>query len=169
MKSIKFSIVLIIMGVNLFAHAELQVIADVGGESAVRFYEAIQPEHDETAPIMPHAIPPMLSEADMLPVVSHQLSPGVLKERTMDLAGLQPIFLVGNDNMSVAWLQSKKQYLASLHAIGLVVNVDSLSALIALREIAPELTLIPTPGDDLAERMNLQHYPVLITEQGLTQ
>ncbi|HDL1262102.1 TPA: DUF2859 domain-containing protein, partial [Mannheimia haemolytica] len=57
------------------ACADLTVIADFGGESAVRFYEALQPEHDDNAESYPNAIPSTVSEADILPVISHKLSP----------------------------------------------------------------------------------------------
>lgn len=43
---------------------------------AVRFYEGIQPEVDESAANFPNAIPDMITEADMLPVVSHRLTLG---------------------------------------------------------------------------------------------
>ena len=44
------SLVGLVSLVSLPIHAELQVIADLGGESAVRFYEPIQPIIDETSP-----------------------------------------------------------------------------------------------------------------------
>nr|WP_237567573.1 integrating conjugative element protein [Mannheimia haemolytica] len=56
-----------------------------------------------------------------------------------------------------------------MNATGLVVNVQTLSELNQLRDIVPELRILPTPGDDLAERIGIAHYPVLITESGVSQ
>lgn len=53
--------------------------------------------------------------------------------------------------------------------MGLVVNVESMAALTALRRLAPGLTLSPVSGDDLAQRLGLRHYPVLITSTGVEQ
>ena len=38
-----------------------------------------------------------------------------------------------------------------------------------LRRLAPGLTLSPASGDDLAQRLGLRHYPVLITSTGVEQ
>ncbi|PJG82772.1 integrating conjugative element protein [Caviibacterium pharyngocola] len=152
-----------------FSYAELQVIADLGGESAVRFYEGIQPEHDENATPHPNALPAQITEADMLPIISHQLTPGTVQSRTLDLAGMQPIFLVGYDSISFHWLELNATKLKNLNAVGLVVNVKDLDELMQLRAVVPELTLLPSSADDLAERIQLFHYPVLMTATGLSQ
>lgn len=148
--------------------AELKVIADFGGESAVRFYESLQP--DETmVQAYPNAIPSTLTEADILPIVSHRLSVGKVESVSMDLLGMQPIFLIGADNTSVLWLQQNAQRLVEMGATGLVINVKTIDELNTLREVVPALPLIPTPGDDLAARLRLQHYPVLLTATGISQ
>ncbi|MNE90682.1 hypothetical protein D3C80_1882240 [compost metagenome] len=53
--------------------------------------------------------------------------------------------------------------------MGLVVNVESAAALAALRKLAPGLNLSPASGDDLAQRLGLRHYPVLIMSTGIEQ
>lgn len=53
--------------------------------------------------------------------------------------------------------------------MGLIVNVSSAESLARLRALVPELPLSPVAGDDLAERLGLRHYPVLITPTGLEQ
>lgn len=149
--------------------AELNVIADLGGESAIRFYEGLQPEQDETAPSYPNAIPETVTEDDMLPVVSHQLTPGKVKSMAFELPGMSPIFLIGADNLSRQWLSQHYKSLLSQQAVGLVVNVTTVDELNQLRHIAPDLSLLPTPADDLSKRLKLSHYPALITETGIYQ
>lgn len=109
------------LGLLLSVHssADLKVIADLGGESAVRFYEGIQPEHDENAPIYPNAIPELVTEADMLPVVSHKLTPGYVKPINLELTAMSPIFLIGADELSRQWLSQHYDNLLSQQAVGL--------------------------------------------------
>ena len=57
--------------------------------------------------------------------------------------------------------------LQTLRAVGLVVNVATPDALAALRRLAPGVMLSPASGDDLAQRLGLKHYPVLITATGI--
>lgn len=162
----------LIFGVVFFvstASAELTVIADLGGESAVRFYEGIQPEYDESAPSYLNAIPQTITEADMLPVVSHRLTPGKVQPMQFELVGMAPIFLVGADDLSKQWLVQHYDELLANHAVGLVVNVTTLEELNALRRLVPNLPLLPTPADDLSERLKLVYYPALITETGVSQ
>jgi integrating conjugative element protein (TIGR03765 family) len=59
--------------------------------------------------------------------------------------------------------------LRELGAVGLVVNAESQVALDALRRLAPELILSPVSADDLAQRLGIRHYPVLITATGIEQ
>ncbi|GAB1668906.1 hypothetical protein Mh1961_21260 [Mannheimia haemolytica] len=49
------------------------------------------------------------------------------------------------------------------------MNVKDMQELSQLREVIPEITMLPTPGDDLAERIGILHYPALITETGVSQ
>lgn len=153
----------------LTANAELKVIADLGGESAVRFYEPIQPVHTPDAPIHPNAVPSKLREEQMLPVVSHKLSVGKVQAKSLDLAGASPMFLLGSDDYSRQWLAQNKEKLVSMLAVGLVINVGTFDELNALRAIAPELALLPAPADTLADRLGLTHYPVIIDDKGISQ
>ena len=105
----------------------------------------------------------------MLPVRSAHLSPGDVPRRVIRVPGLTPLFLIGDDARSRAWLRQRQAALRDQQAVGLVVNVESMAALTALRRLAPDLTLSPTSGDDLAQRLDLRHYPVLITATGIEQ
>lgn len=149
--------------------AELNIIADFGGESAVRFYEPIQPVHTEDAPIHPNAVPAQLSEEQLLPVISHKWSIGTVQAKKFHLPSALPMFLIGYDSTSKNWLNKNKQRLMELNATGLVINVQTVSQMQELREIVPTLTLIPSPADALSERLGISHYPLLITSEGASQ
>lgn len=73
------------------------------------------------------------------------------------------MFLIGDDARSRVWLREHLSKLRALQAVGFVVQVESEDALQSLRRLAPDLKLVPASGDDLAQRLGLHHYPVLIT------
>lgn len=149
----------------------LIVVADLGGASAQPYYDALNPK-SLTAPA-PSTRPPWRAapladpEAAMLPVRSVRLSPGDEPRRAIRAPGLTPIFLIGDDDRSRAWLRDRQATLRALGAVGLVVDIGSAEALASLRRRAPDLVLSPVSGDTLAERLGIRHYPVLITATGI--
>ena len=153
------------------AAAPLIVVEDRGGASALPYYQPLNPQPDDTARPAPLPRPRVgnSAEAAMLPVRSANLSPGDVPHRVIRAPGLTPLFLVGDDARSRAWLRQRQAALRELQAVGLVVNVESATALAELRRLAPGLTLSPASGDDLAQRLGLRHYPVLITSTGVEQ
>lgn len=104
-----------------------------------------------------------------LPVHSTRLSPGAVSARTLSLPGFTPLFLVGQDPASLEWLAQHAQSLHDMGASGLAVEVADAQALRRIQAAAPGLDIWPVSGDDIAERLELQHYPVLITPTGLEQ
>ncbi|AUA33395.1 integrating conjugative element protein [Pseudomonas sp. SGAir0191] len=105
----------------------------------------------------------------VLPVRSARLSPGAVQPRTLSLPSMTPLFLVGQDTTSLAWLSRHAQALQDIGANGLAVEVDDVQALRRIQTAAPGLNIWPVSGDDIAERLELEHYPVLITPTGLEQ
>lgn len=105
----------------------------------------------------------------VLPVHSTRLTPGEVPRRALDLPGMVPLFLVGADAASLAWLAQHAPALKRLGANGLAVEVPDAAALQRIQAVAPGLAIWPVSGDDIAERLELEHYPVLITPTGLAQ
>lgn len=98
------------------------------------------------------------------PVKSLNLTPGIQEEKSTNINLPQPIFIVGDDDQSKAWILKYKNQLTEIHAQGLVVNVDNETAMKNLRQlVSPDLSLYPVSGDALARWLNFQHYPVLIS------
>ncbi|QPB42858.1 integrating conjugative element protein [Rodentibacter haemolyticus] len=154
---------------SVHASAELEVIADLGGESAVRFYEGIQPVHSQNAPVHPDAISGEISESMLLPVISHKWQVGEVETKQVHLPGAMPIFLIGADDVSKQWLKTRYQDLIKLSATGLIINVNTPEELAQLRSLAPELSLMLVSADSLADRIGIHHYPLLITESQISQ
>lgn len=160
-----------------WAQPPLIVVHDSGGVSALPYYEDLHLQTSEVPqPSMGRSSsalssPPTLSElrsdAWPLPVVSRLLSPGRVTARPIRAPGMAPLFLVGDDDLSRAWLMRMLPKLRALRASGMVVNVVSARGLAALRAQAAGLTLMPACGDDLARRLGLRHYPALVTATGI--
>ena len=163
--NIKNLIVTAFIAFSPTALAELNVIADLGGQSTQAFFEAVNRQDTPPAP----SATPAQGEAAMLPVITPELSPGNVTPRALQLPGIGALFIIGDDSYSRQWLQQNAQQLSARNAAGLVVNVESLESLEALRGLAPGLQLAPSSGSELARRLQLTHYPVLITDSGLSQ
>jgi len=154
----------------------LIVVEDLGGTSALPYYKALnlqprppggaKPSFTLPAPA-PLTAPRPASEADMLPVRSSKLTPGAVARRVIEAPGLQPFFLVGDDETSLDWLRRRAALLRERGAVGLVVNVATAEGMARLRAAAPGLKLAPVPADELAERLGVRHYPALITSTSI--
>ena len=150
----------------LAAQANLTVVEDRGGVSALPYYRGLNPEPAQTQ----HQAPvPQPTLAQGFPVRSQRLTPGTVQGRALNTPGLQPFFLVGDDELSRQWLASRGETLQRLGAVGLVVNVASAERLAVIRRWTGGLAVSPVVGDDLAARLGLTHYPVLITATALEQ
>lgn len=165
---------LILPASALAQSAPLIVVEDHGGASALTYYRALnlQGENPTSTPGTeavvvgsPTTTPPKApyAESDLLPVRSSLLTPGAVTPRAIQAPGLTPLFVIGDDEDSRRWLKAHLARLQRLETVGLVVHVESRQALQMLRALAPGLTLSPTSGDDLARRLHIEHYPVLIT------
>lgn len=155
----------LLLSLSCASHAALTVVADTGGESTVPLFEAITPADDDNISSA-QAIP---LESALFPVISSRLQPGMVTSRPLSLPGMTPLFLIGDDPLSDRWLAQQLPVLKSLNACGLVVNVATAENLEKLREQADGLILLPVSGDDLAARLQLDAYPVLITDTELSQ
>lgn len=162
--------------VSLFAAAfsslaSLTVVGDLGGKPTQPYFDAINAGPDSPVPDMSSLPQPptSLSISDMLPVSTPEMSPGTVSARPLHLPGLPPVFVVGDDEMSRAWLQQRGAELTRMGATGMVVNVRTKESLDSLRGLLPGNEMVPVRGGDLAQRLKLTHYPVLITADGLAQ
>lgn len=154
---------------------KLIVVEDAGGVPALPYYRSLNllaSPHDPASIPLP-ALPALpirrYDEADFLPVHSAYLTPGHVTRRVIAAPGLEPLCLVGDDPLSRVWVKGHLTALQQLHAVVLVVEVHSHATLQALRAIASGVPLVPASGDDIARRLDLHHYPVLITATGIEQ
>uniref|UniRef100_UPI003C7A6B8B integrating conjugative element protein n=1 Tax=Pseudomonas veronii TaxID=76761 RepID=UPI003C7A6B8B len=155
-----------------FAQAKPTVVREPAGDVAQPYLQATglpinnkaQTDRAVHADLSTFAI-----ENWILPVSSSRLSPGQITPRVLNMPGLQPFFLVGDDPLSLTWLRQRAAELQEMGAVGLAVEVASTEALARIRAAAPGITILPVNGNDIATRLQIEHYPVLITATSLEQ
>lgn len=167
MKKTCFILLLAGMLSPLSVQCALKVIADSGGQPTDDYFSAInrQPAAGEAPPVM--TAPRPSGEAAMLPVSTPELTPGPVTARPLKLPGIGALFLIGGDALSRRWLADNRDRLRAMNAAGLVVNVQSQQDVASLRDLVPGIPLAPASGSSLARRLQLSHYPVLITDTEL--
>jgi len=148
--------------------ASLVVIEDRGGASALPYYQDLVPEpqsNDSSQSPLQLGV----RGGGAFPVQSTQLTPGVVQGRVINAPGLQPLFVIGDDQRSRQWLMERRPQLLQLQAVGLVINVPSEERFAEVKRWADGLQVVPTPADELASRLGLRHYPALITPTAIQQ
>ncbi|PHM28337.1 integrating conjugative element protein [Xenorhabdus innexi] len=150
--------------------AELEVVADLGGESTAYYFDAINNESNEWSESPIDKMVPEQPTLEMfLPVKTPEMVPGPVQDRLLNLPGIGALFLIGDDELSRTWLHQNAGRLKTLNAVGMVINVDNAASFYELRQFYEGGIISPISGSDLALRLQLTHYPVLITDTGLTQ
>lgn len=156
--------------ITFFAHSELIVISDYGGNAMTDYYEGIDPQDIESQEHMKQIMPDNfnVSEELYLPITS-VMTPGTVESIDIDIPSLQPFIIIGYDDLSIQWLKMKKIDLEAMtNIVGIVVNVNSIDELNYLRNLV-NIPLYPMQGDDLTERLNIYKYPVLVTGKSIEQ
>ncbi|KGA39708.1 integrating conjugative element protein [Pectobacterium parvum] len=152
-----------------FVHAELNVVADLGGKDTASFFDGInRQDNNESNNTENRTWQGQPGEGAMLPVLTPELTVGIEASRALSLPGIGALFLVGDDPASRSWLQMNAAKLSQMQAVGLIVNVMDMSAVQALRSLVPGVQMAPASGSELARRLRLQHYPTLITETSVS-
>lgn len=80
-----------------------------------------------------------------------------------------PIFLIGSDRQSQAWLLKKKPELIAIGAKGILIESPNNKRFLQIKSMAKPLIMNAMSIDDIAVQLNLNHYPVLISTKGITQ
>ena len=154
------------------AQAELAAVDALPGDFTQPYVQSTGAQMNDSA-LSDRAIHAALStlsdEAWILPVSSSRLTPGQIAPRQLKMPGLQPFFLVGDDSQSLDWLRQRAAGLREIGAAGLAVEVADTAALSRIRAAAPGITILPINGNDIATRLQIEHYPVLITATSLEQ
>ncbi|PHS00173.1 MAG: integrating conjugative element protein [Blastopirellula sp.] len=105
-----------------------------------------------------------------LPIETPAMRPGRVTLTPSSLRYLQqPLFLVGSDPASQAWLIEKKQSLIEISAVGLLIEAKDMSDVETMLSIAGELRLVPASAQGFSEELGLTYYPILLSKDGWEQ
>ncbi|MDF5890281.1 integrating conjugative element protein [Pseudomonas syringae pv. syringae] len=155
-----------------FAQAGLTTVEDQRGDDAPPYLRVASAQTNDSSQSNRATHADISTFADVtwiLPISSSLLTPGQIAPRPLNMPGLQPFFLVGDDSQSLAWLRQRAVGLREIGAAGLAVEVADTAALSRIRAAAPGITILPVNGNDIATRLQIEHYPVLVTATSLEQ
>ncbi len=175
---------LLSLAVGPNARAELTVIYDNGQTWPIAplldpllVEETPSTDPAANAPLNPSARygPAILS--NLLPVRSPGLSVGNVTTSTLNpevMARLaqgnpRPFFLIGSDTVSLQWLNSHRNTLKRLGAVGLLIQAETEADIRQVADVAQGLPITLGSGGDLAVALGIDRYPVLITRDGIRQ
>jgi len=141
---------------NVCMASPLIVVEDRGGASAMPYYQDLVSEPSEQQATQQNI---GVRGTGAFPVRSTQLTPGEVQGRMINAPGLQPMFVLGDDELSRTWLLQRR----------VVVNVANAERFAEVRRWAADLEMVPSPANDLAGRLGIRHYPLLITATTIQQ
>ena len=144
-------------------HMGARVIATVGPTvPASQFYAGMTPKAPMQKPVNYRHF--KLNMATQ----TKGLTAGKVVSRHENFHGVyRPIFIVGDDATSLAWIKQYKHRLAQINAEGFLVNVTE--AQIKHFEQVTGMHLMPINATTLMKRFHFKHYPVLISKHRIEQ
>lgn len=144
------------------------VIHDTGrGLSLAPYFEPLKGAQTDASPTAP--VPDSVADG-LLPIHTPEMSPGTVAQRPLNKPELtQPLFLIGSDALSLAWLRRHRGRLIQINAIGMLVEARTAADLQAVANLAQGLRIMPASASDIARLLGLTHYPVLIARTGIEQ
>ena len=177
----KIETTFLLIGVLIFSHtvsATLTVISDKGGEPIDAYLEKLNKKeettkHDIGKLPVPKAIKNFNPDKNRYPIETPELTPGKVKNHQLEQKppvslGVQ-FAIVGYDKYSWKWLQKNRTRFEKTGTTILVVNVKTPKQLQAIRDLMSKNAVDAVPGSDIAKQLQLKHYPVLISDKGVTQ
>lgn len=160
----------IVAWLGLPAFAQPTVIADLGGrDSGYKnpsvLMQAAAKRLSPDALRVPNAVS---IHASRYPLRSG-MRVGIVNNQRHHYPLTTPLFIASNDPVSLHWIDTNREYLRSINAIGIVTNVDSDRDVTAMKNQFSELQLVAMPVENIAQAFALHNYPVLITAQEIRQ
>jgi integrating conjugative element protein (TIGR03765 family) len=80
-----------------------------------------------------------------------------------------PVCIVGDDELSLTWLERNREHLGQSGAHCFVVSARSAQSAAPLIELLQGIPSYPANGDAIADYFGIKHYPVLITDRYASQ
>jgi len=151
--------------------SELTVIHDSGNTQSLTplLNETLGRRPNQT-PVPPPPVKNLYNPNQRFPVITPGVQPGTVAWKPLPTAlTVQPFFVIGDDDLSLQWLEQRYDALVKLGAVGWLVNVRDRQRFEQLRDFAGDLMLVTQPATNLVEQFGLTRYPVLVTNGGIEQ
>ncbi len=108
--------------------------------------------------------------AQQFPITTPTMTPKIIEAIELSVPYLQvPLFIIGNDHLSKHWLSLRRQELIRIGAVGMLVEAKSSEEVESIKQLGEGLQIYPASGRDIATQLGLEHYPVLISRNGIEQ
>lgn len=105
-----------------------------------------------------------------VPIRSQTLTPQRVASKDAYFPNLMtPLFVVGADPVSLAWLKQWREALLKVGAVGWVVQAENAEELRAIAEAGAGLRFMAMSGDALTDVFGVNGYPVLISQRAIEQ
>jgi len=80
-----------------------------------------------------------------------------------------PVFIVGDDPVSLHWMRHYQSTLNKIHAVGLVVSADSIHSIKKIKTMGGGVRIYPAEGNAVSQFFGITCYPVLISKHWIEQ
>jgi len=163
----RIALTLTLLTVTMSARAEPKIVVDTGATVPIEKYNHALDV--KTEPTRPPTFEDMV--ARMLPARPVELTPGPQAGRAeKNVNVFIPFFLLGTDNLSLNWLEKNKNKLVELKAVGYLIEAPNMEAWANVIKRTNNRIRIQVASDKgFAERLQIQHYPVLVNSEGIWQ
>jgi integrating conjugative element protein (TIGR03765 family) len=105
-----------------------------------------------------------------VPIRTSNMRPARIESRDAYFPNLvTPVFIVGADANSLAWLRTWREVLFNVGAVGWVVQAEDAGELRAIAEAGRGLRMMTLDGESIPEVFGVSSYPVLITSRAIEQ
>lgn len=158
------------ISISASANDRLVEVDRVGQTKSIQYHYIEKSEQKNNPKDMPRRYTPEEYYEKVLPISTPSMSPGRVTSEQRELKNiLRPVFIIGSDAMSIDWLKRNKAVLVENQALGMLVEVNSIDELKKIGKIGVGLQIAPSSGEQIAKLLNIKHYPILITNQGIEQ
>lgn len=80
-----------------------------------------------------------------------------------------PVCIVGDDDLSIEWVERNRRYLAESGAQCFLVSAASAESAEPVLRLLDGIMVYPGNGDAIAQYFKVDHYPILITDRYASQ
>ena len=111
------------------------------------------------------------SWSDLLPIKTELLSPGIVKKdmNNKGKATTKPFCIIGYDKSSLDWIKQFQSTLVAERAVCFIVNVETENELEKIIDLLDGVPWQLLEANELAQKLEIEHYPVLVSRFGVEQ